>query len=356
MERLVLSARYREVLAAIISDYISDAEPVGSKAVSNRLSYSLSSATIRQVMSELMHMGLLKQPHTSAGRLPTTEGLKYFVENLLEVNELDINEQENIKKRYHLMGDEDLSLPAILQRTSKFLSAISHYAGLVVAPSGQEVIIKHMEFIPLGSRRVLGIFVTRQGQVYNRLLEVDEDYTYPQLEKLSNFCNQSFSGSSLAEAKIKVTKELESKEIEYDRLLKKALLYSELVFSEVPDTDVLVNGETNLLSVPEFQEGEKLRDLMNILDEKRRIVHLLERSEMGQGVRVFIGSETNDTHGSDYGLISANYNGKGRVLGTIGVIGPARMDYGRVIPLVNFTARLISDIITKGIGSIGGNK
>ena len=173
------------------------------------------------------------------------------------------------------------------KKTSKFLSTVSKYAGLVVAPREDGIVVRHMEFIPLGLRRVLGIFVTPQGQIYNRLLDLEEDYTYSELEKLSNYCNESFIGLSLSNAKKKISEELKSQEMDYDKMIRKALLFSELIFDEVQDEEILIDGETNLFSQPEFCEGEKIKELLSMMEEKRRILHLIEMSDVGRGIRFF---------------------------------------------------------------------
>ncbi|MBT3181951.1 MAG: heat-inducible transcription repressor HrcA [Deltaproteobacteria bacterium] len=338
-----LNDRYGDVLDILISDYISSAGPVGSRTISKKYSGHLSPATIRNVMADLTEMGLLKQPHTSAGRVPTSAGMRYYVDSLLKNRELSGHEMEVIRER--CAGDEK-EIGAILGRTSRMLATVSHYAGLVVTPSAERVIFKQIQFVPLSSNRILGIFVSRDGMVQNRLLEVNENLSYADLERISNYCNSAFMGLTLDDALDKVGRELEAEYVEYDRLVKKAMIFSKEVLDHVPKADLVVDGQFQLLDLPEFSESIEFRKVVKELEEKKKILHILERCQDGEGVKIFIGMNSGDRVELDsISLVGAPYKKDGKIVGTLGVIGPMRMDYSRVVPIVDFTAKVLGDVL-----------
>jgi heat-inducible transcriptional repressor len=339
-----LPDRYRDILDILISDYIAAASPVGSRTVAKKYLGHVSPATVRNVMADLTEMGFLKQPHTSAGRIPTCDGMRFYIDSLLKRRELTNTEMEAIKER--CAGDEK-EISAIIARTSKMLARVSHYVGLVVTPSAERVVFRQIQFIPLSRNRILGIFVSRDGLVQNKLIEVSEEFTYPVLERISNFCNNAFFGLTLDEALAKIQREIESEGADYDRLLKKAMAFSKQVLDVVPRSDVVMEGHLHLLDVPEFAESEKFRKIVKDLEEKRKILHVLERCREGDGVKIFIGSDVDDDSEDldTFGVVSAPYRRDGNVVGTLGVIGPARMDYSSIVPIVDFTAKVLSDVL-----------
>lgn len=337
-----LPSRYQEVLDALIADYIASASPVGSRTLSKRLSLRLSPATIRNVMSDLTDMGFLSQPHTSSGRIPTENGLRYYAESLLHVRDLSSEEQTLIRER---CGDGHEGIGQYLRKTSAVLSTISHYVGLVMTPGGGDIHFRHIEFLPLSRGKLLGIFVATNGIVQNRVLEVDGEYTFSDLEKINNFCNRAFSGLNLDEARRKVVLELESAQVEYDRLLTSALLFSEEVFQSVPQSDLMIAGEARLAGVPEFAEVGRLRELLEVLEEKQQLLKLLDRCREAEGVQIFVGSASTDIPSLPASVVTAPYRRDGRVVGMLGVIGPKRMNYSHVIPIVDFTSKLVSDFL-----------
>lgn len=336
-----ISARDRDILEILIADYIATAEPVGSRAIAKRHPARLSAATVRNVMADLEERGYLAQPHTSAGRIPTERAMRYYVDSLVNVRDLEDSEREHIEKRIQCGGT---ALGMVLRSASRILSAISHYAGLVASPHAERIAFKHIEFLPLSSKRLLGIFVAQSGEVQNTVIECDHDYTYPEIERINNFCSAMFMGLTLKEAREKVNCELMHEEARYDKLLARAVTMAHLLLSEVPDGDVFVDGEQQLIDTPEFSEIEPLKAILHALEEKREIRGLLDRCMGSEGVKIFIGSES---HISVEGIsvVAAPYRQGGRVIGTLGVIGPTRMDYSRVIPVVDFTAKLVGDLI-----------
>lgn len=337
-----LSDRDREVFEILVADYIATADPVGSRTIAKKFAGHLSAATIRNVMADLEDRGLVVSPHISAGRLPTDAGFRYYVDSLLKTRELTESEMEAIRER--CLGDER-GIGAVLHRASKMLAQVSRYVGLVVTPAAARMVFKRLDFMPLSRGRILGIFVSQEGLVENRLIEAGEDLTYPELEHIANYCNGYFAGLTIDEALAKIEKEFEKERADYDRLLAKALFFSKQVMESVPRSDVVVDGEVHLLNEPEFAELENFRIVLEKLKEKQNILHVLERCREGEGVRIFIGAGA-DMDGIDaMGLVGAPYSKDGKVIGTLGVIGPKRMDYSRVVPIVDFTAKVIGDAL-----------
>ncbi len=338
-----LNERHGDILDILISDYISSAGPVGSRTIAKKYVGHLSPATIRNVMADLTEMGLLKQPHTSAGRMPTSAGMRYYVDTLLKRRDLSEHEMGVIRER--CAGDEK-EINAILGRTSRMLATVSHYAGLVATPSAKRVIFKQIQFVPLSSNRVLGIFVSRDGMVQNRLIEISEGLSFADLERISNYCNSAFMGLTLDDALGKVEKELDAEYVKYDQLVKKAMIFSKEVLEHVPRADLVVDGQFQLLDLPEFSESIEFKKVVKELEEKKKILHILERCQDGEGVRIFIGMDLEDKGELDsISLVGAPYKKDGKIVGTLGVIGPMRMDYSSVVPIVDFTAKVLGDVL-----------
>lgn len=337
-----LADRHSDILDIIISDYISSALPVGSRTISKKYGARLSPATIRNVMADLTELGLLAQPHTSAGRIPTVVGMRYYVDTLLKQRSLTDEEREAIRER--CKGD-DSEVEGILGRTSKILANVSRYAGLVVMPDSCHVMFKQIEFVPLSRNKILGILVSQDGRVDNRLIEIDEDLSYSELERISNYCTSSFLGLSLDDAMQKISKELESDYVTYDKLIKKALKFSKLVFEGVPRSEIVINGEKQLLDFPEFSDSDKFKKLLEELEEKSKILRLLERCRESENVRIFVGLDSEESGTADVSLIGAPYRVGKDIVGVVGVIGPMRMDYSSVVPIVDFTAKVLGDVL-----------
>ncbi len=338
-----LSKRDQEILDILISDYISTAAPVGSKTIAGKHNANLSPATIRSVMADLEERGLLKQPHTSAGRVPTAEGLRYYVDCLLRCHDLSRDEREKVRRFYN---SNELSVDEVIGRTSKLLSTISNYVGLIQTPGWDRIVFKQLEFIALSRGRLLGIFVSQEGFVQNRVIDVSEEYSYPDLERINRYCNSAFLGLTLEDARAKIASELEIAKRDYDRLLARALVFSQEVFSGVPDSDIIVEGEEHLMDSPEFSDTGRLRELIEVFEEKKELLHLLDRCREVDGVKIFIGAEAGGVAAMEQvSVITAPYRKDGHVIGTIGVIGPTRMDYSRVVPIVDFTAKVLEDIL-----------
>lgn len=337
-----VTKRHLEILDILVSDYIASAQPVGSRAIARKHYGHLSPATIRNVMADLTELGFLVQPHVSAGRVPTAKGMRLYVDTLLKCRDLTSEEMDAIRER--CLGDEQ-RMDALLSRTTRMLAAVSHYAGMVVTPDAGRVIFKQIEFIPLSRGRLLGIFVSQDGMVQNRLIELGEDLSYSEIEKVNNYCNKTFLGLTLEDALDKARKQLEEERADYDRLLKQAMTLSKELMGGIPSSDLVVEGEMQLLSEPEFAETGEFRKVMAAMEEKRSMVKLLERCREADGVRIFVGADAEIGGVESVGIVGAPYLKDGKVVGSLGVIGPMRMDYSRVVPIVDFTSKIVSDVL-----------
>ena len=337
-----VTKRHLEILDILVSDYIASAQPVGSRTIARKHYGHLSPATVRNIMSDLTELGFLAQPHVSAGRIPTAEGMRLYVDTLLKCRDLTSEEMDAIRDR--CAGDEQ-RMDAVLSRTSRMLAAVSHYAGMVVTPDAGKVVFKQIEFVPLSRGRLIGIFVSQDGMVQNRLIELGEDLSYSEIERMNNYCNQSFVGLTLEDALEKTERELERDRADYDRLLRKAMSLSKELLSRIPSSEVMVEGEVQLLSEPEFAEADRFKEVVEAIEHKRAMVKLLERCREAEGVRIFVGADAGMGGMDSVGIVGAPYQKDGKVVGALGVIGPMRMDYSRVVPIVDFTSKIVSDLL-----------
>lgn len=337
-----IDKRSEEILSSLIATFSSTFTPVGSSTLARYLGNHYSSATIRNIMNDLEGAGLLTHRHTSGGRIPTEKGIRYYVDKLLKVEQMADDRVEEIRSRYNA---EMSSVTSVFKRTSALLSGLSSYAGLVVAPMMKDIVIKQMEFISISKGRVLGIFVGRDGLVENRIIKFEESLTHADIEKINNYCNRTFYGLTLSDAKDKLARELHVAKQEYDKMISRALILSQGLLTDMEKAELFVEGGSQLLSVPEFFDSGKASTLINALDEKRRLIDLLNNALESDTINVFIGSESGYDAVADCSLVSASYGKDGKVLGTLGVIGPKRMDYSKVIPIVDCTARLLSDFL-----------
>lgn len=345
---MTLSRRYQEVLGQVVADYIATAEAVGSRCVAKQLPYRLSPATIRNVLKGLEEMGYLHQPHTSAGRIPTEKGLRLYVDTFLERRPLSETEQIKIQEQYHL---HEKDIRSLMHKTSKTLARLSKYVSLVVTPHLEKTRFKHIEFLPLSKGRLLGIFVFQTGVVENRILEIHEELNFRDLEKINNYCNACFFGLTLEEAREKLGKELTRAHQEYDRLTRKALLFSQELFGASSPSELVVDGEAQLLGTKAFSTLSQIKELLESLEEKQQLLTILNSCLESPGVRIFIGAESLSPATKDLSLITSTYAQGDHLLGTIGVIGPTSMDYGKVIAIVDFTAKLVGNLIDQGLKS-----
>ena len=341
-----MNNRSREVFRRVVEGYLADGEPVGSRTLSREFSEDISAATIRNVMQDLEFLGLLGSPHTSAGRIPTQQGLRMFVDGILEVSEVDKNDRKKIDK---IVSDETNQVDDILDDISTTLSGVTQGASLVLTPK-REAPIKHVEFLPLSISQALVVLVFADGHVENRLFKPPPGQTPSSMKEAANFLNALMEGNTLSEAKKLIKNEIDYRRQELDTLARD-LVQSGLALWE--DTEerherLIVKGRANLLNESSQQEDlERVKNLFDDLERKRDIADFLELTEKGEGVRIFIGSENKLFSLTGSSLVVSPYmNSDRKIIGAVGVIGPTRLNYGRIVPVVDYTAQLVGKMIS----------
>ncbi|WP_011583325.1 MULTISPECIES: heat-inducible transcriptional repressor HrcA [Chelativorans] len=343
-----LDARSRDIFRLIVESYLQRGEPVGSRNLSRLLPTQLSPATIRNVMSDLEHLGLIYAPHVSAGRLPTQQGLRFFVDAFMEVGDLSEEERRVIEAQIKASG-RGQSLDHMLTEASQMLSGLSRGAGLVLAAK-TEAPLKHIEFIQLEPRKALAILVSQNGDVENRVIELPAGVTASQLVEASNFLNAHIRGRTLAEAKSEMARLKEETREALDSL-SQSLVEQGLAIWAGAESDtparIIIRGRANLLeNVTAQADLELLRHLFDDLETKEALIQLLGLAEEGPGVRIFIGSENKLFSLSGSSLIVAPYRDQdSRVIGALGIIGPTRLNYARIVPMVDYTAQLVGRLL-----------
>jgi len=339
-----LPKRERELLRAIIQEFIATGDPVGSHAIAPR--YDLSSATVRAVMADLEALGYLQKPHTSAGRVPTEKGFRLYVDSLLRIRGPRPKEKERIEQT---LGPAPLA--ELMEETGKLLHELTHHAAVVIAPNPDRSIFKRIEFVRLRNDRLLAILVTHEGLVQNRLIQLDFPMGLSELEHATNYLNELLGELSLEQIHERLRLERQAEQALYDQLRKKALELARRAFPEAEvEPDVFVTGAASFLDEPSFAEDvETMRKLFAALAEKDRLLHILRRTIEGKGIKIFIGAESEFSDIASVSLIAAPYTQGDRVLGTVAVIGPTRMNYGAVIPVVDYTAKAVSRILADAV-------
>ena len=341
-----MNGRTREVFRRIVESYLENGEPMGSRTLSRSLSEQISSATIRNVMQDLEFLGLLDSPHISAGRIPSELGLRMFVDGLLEVNALDQSDREKLNQSVRI-GEGDVA--ETLDRIGSALSGLTQSASLVLTPK-QEEPIKHIDFVSLAPDRVLVVLVFANGEVENRLFTPPLGQTPSALRQAANFLNSLIEGRTLSEVYAVVSKEVAERRQEIDELAKGMVEKGIAVWQDRGETNerLIVRGRSNLLE-PDTEEKdiERVKSLFDDLERKQDIADFLDLTEKGDGVRIFIGSENKLFSLSGSSLVVSSYmNADLKVIGAIGVIGPKRLNYGRIVPIVDYTAQLVGKIIS----------
>jgi heat-inducible transcriptional repressor len=339
------SERDKNILKIVVEDYIATGEPVGSRTVAKQSDLNLGPASIRNVMADLEELGLLQQPHTSAGRIPTEQGLRLFVDLLLDRKELSAEEQAMIMSAYQTCGAD---MAQLMRGTCRILSALSHYTGIIMAAPLHETLFKRIEFIRIKRNQVLVIFVAASGLVQNRVVEMEEDLGQNELDTITNYLNNRLSGFTLREVRERIVEEMRQEKAAYDQLLQKALQLEEGVPEQRAERDLFIEGQTNILDEPTFADVGRMKELFKTFEEKSLLVKLLDRSMKSQGVQILFGSECGVAGIEGCSLITATYGHPGQFLGILGVIGPLRMNYSRIIPVVDYTAKLLTDMLNPG--------
>lgn len=332
----MLDERAKLLLKALVERYIADGQPVGSRTLSKESGLDLSPATIRNVMSDLEELGLIVSPHTSAGRIPTARGYRLFVDTMLTVK------QGSQYSLHSLAPDQPQK---VLSNAANLLSSLSQFVGVVVAPRRSSV-FRHIEFLRLSERRMLVIIVSPDGDVQNRVIFTAVDYSQSQLVEAANYLNTNYIGLAIEEVRERLKNEVESLRSEIASLMQAAVAVSSEAITDTHD-DVVISGERNLLSVTDFsQDMGHLRRAFELFEQKAQLMRLLEVAGQAEGVRIFIGGESQVVPFEELSIVSSPYEVDGRIVGTLGVIGPTRMAYDRMIQIVDITSKLVSNALS----------
>ena len=331
----MLDERAKLLLKALVERYIAEGQPVGSRTLSKASGLELSPATIRNVMADLEELGLIVSPHTSAGRVPTAKGYRLFVDTMLTVQRHQLNAPELAPEQPQ----------KVIANAAQLLSNLSQFVGVVMAPRRASV-FRHIEFLRLSERRLLVIIVSPDGDVQNRVIFTEADYTPSQLVEAANFLNAHYAGLTMEQVRERLKTEVERLRGEVAALMQAAVNVGSEALSQAQD-DVVISGERNLLAVSEFSSDmHNLRRAFDLFEQKTQILRLLDVSSQAEGVRIFIGGESQVMPFEDLSVVSAPYEVDGQVVGTLGVIGPTRMAYDRMIEIVDITSRLVSNALS----------
>jgi heat-inducible transcriptional repressor len=339
-----LNKRDLQVLEAVVIDYLQSGEPVGSRTISKVYGLKVSPATIRNVMADLEEEDFLYQPHTSAGRVPTEKGLRFYLDRIMRFRELETHESAAIREAFK---NPESDIKELLHLTSRVLSRFCKQAGVVLWPRLSMSRMKHIELVRLRPNRIMVIFISKSGLVHHRLLDWEEDVSQDELDKHGRYLNDILQDIPLGEVKQRILEEMQKEKVLFDELYTRALEISKQFFQFSLDSiEVYIDGQTNLLNNPEFADVERMRRLLGAFEDKSRIVKLLDRTlQTSSGVQIILGPESELEDLSEISLISSPYRRGSTLLGVLGVIGPVRMDYSRIIPVVEFTANLLSELM-----------
>ena len=333
----MLDDRAKLLLKSLVERYIADGQPVGSRTLSKASGLELSPATIRNVMSDLEELGLIASPHTSAGRIPTARGYRLFVDTMLTAQRQELQAPS-------LQPDQPQK---VIANAAQLLSSLSHFVGVVMAPKRSSV-FRHIEFLRLSERRLLVIIVSPEGDVQNRVLFTEADYSQSQLVEAANYLNANFAGMAIAQVRARVQQDLVKLQGEIAALMQAAVQVSSEALTQ-EEGDVVISGERNLLSVSDFSHDmSHLRRAFELFEQKSQLMRLLDVSSQAEGVRIYIGGESQIVPMEELSVVSAPYEVDGQVVGTLGVIGPTRMPYDRMIQIVDITARLVGNALSQG--------
>jgi heat-inducible transcriptional repressor len=335
----MLDDRAKLLLKALVERYIADGQPIGSRTLSRASGLELSPATIRNVMSDLEELGLIASPHTSAGRIPTARGYRLFVDTMLTVNRQDIPTAVSSST---LAAEQPQK---VITNAAQLLSNLSQFVGVVMAPR-RSSIFRHIEFMRLSEKRILVIIVAPDGDVQNRVIFTESDYTQSQLVEASNLITMHYAGLTIEQVREKLKNEIEQLRSEIAVLMHAAVQVNSEAMSQA-EGEVVISGERNLLSVSDFStDMGQLRRAFNLFEQKAQIMRLLDVSSQAEGVRIFIGGESQVVPFEELSIVSAPYEVDGQIVGTLGVIGPTRMAYDRMIQIVDITSKLVSNALS----------
>ncbi|MFV1972680.1 MAG: heat-inducible transcriptional repressor HrcA [Thiohalobacterales bacterium] len=329
--------RTQHMLKVLIDRYIRDGQPVGSRTLSRDAGLDLSPATIRNVMSDLEELGFITSPHTSAGRVPTVAGYRFFVDTLLNVKPLDAKSVEQLRSELGI----ELATSELLESATGLLSGVTALAGVVTLPRHEHALFSRVEFLPLSDNRVLGILVTSEGEVQNRMIMTERVCSPAELQQASNYLNELFAGKDLSAVRGTLLNEMQEARSTMNRMMMTAMQMADQILEKNQSEDYIMAGQTNLMEFHELCDIDKLRNLFDAFNKKREILSLLDQCVHGDGIQIFIGEESGYQTLDECSMVTAPYQVDGQIVGVLGVIGPTRMAYDRVIPIVDATARLL---------------
>jgi len=336
-----LDERAQILLKTLIEHYVSDGQPMGSNALLQHSGLGLSPATIRNIMSDLEAHGFVASPHTSAGRVPTQQGYRFFVDSLLNVQPLETQQIQQLESTLKSTDQQELITTA-----ADMLSHLTQFAGMILIPKRKALVFKHLEFMPLSDKRILVIIVATDGSVQNRIILSDTPYSTSDLTEASNYFNAHYTGQTFEEARHQLHTDLKKMQADISRLMA-AALDTDAENSAKNKEDVIIAGERNLLNVDELATNvTTLRKLFDVFEQRSSLMQLLDNSQKGEGVQIFIGGESGYSPLDECSMVTSPYELDGQVVGTLGVIGPTRMAYERVIPIVDITAKLLSNALS----------
>lgn len=341
MLNVSLDKRAQILLKTLVEHYISDGQPIGSRTLLQHSGLDVSPATIRNVMSDLEQLGFITSPHTSAGRIPTQKGYRLFVDSLLTVKPLENNAFQQLKE-----GLNSPSQTALINNAADMLSQLTQFAGVVLTPKRKRIAFKHLEFLALSEKKLLVIIVTQDGNVQNRVIVTEKPYSAAELTQASNYFNANYQGFTLEEVQQKLHAELKQMQADMNKLMSAALEATQSDTNTEKEA-VVIAGERNLLQVDELSTNvTSLRKLFEIFERRTSLMQLLDSSQRAEGIQIFIGGESGYLPLDECSMVTAPYEADGQVVGTLGVIGPTRMAYERVIPIVDVTAKLLSNALS----------
>ncbi|MFP4070952.1 MAG: heat-inducible transcriptional repressor HrcA [Desulfovibrionales bacterium] len=338
-----LSQREIEILATIVEDYIERAAPIGSRTVAKKSSLGLGPASIRNIMADLTEKGYLEQPHTSAGRVPSTAGFRFYVDRLVKVQPLSEAEKQTIKAQ---LDDTDLELSEVFKRASRLLSSFSKQVSMVLAPNRSAARWKQIEFVMIRKGLVMAILLLQEGIVENKVITVSDEITADDLVKYRNYLNEIFQGKTVSEVRTHLLREMQQARERFNRLYQKALLLARKTFED-DEREMFVDGTVNILDQPEFADMETMREIFKVLEERSKLLELLDKITGKGGIKIVFGREAMLEEFPYCGLVSSAYGTEQSVHGALGIIGPLRMDYAKMVPVVDFTAQMLSNVLKK---------
>ncbi|CAN5601930.1 heat-inducible transcriptional repressor HrcA [soil metagenome] len=347
-----LNLRARQILYAVISEFVATGEPVGSRTISKKAGIDLSPASIRNVLSDLEELGYLAQPHTSAGRIPTERAFRLFVDALMEIRQLSIEEHAHIRDYLEAVepGKD------VLRETGKLLSELTGTAAVVVTPKGEGTMLRSVRFVSLGPEELLAVLVMKNGTVANRFLQTK--HTQDELVRIHNLLDDVIEGRSLKDVRELFARRLTGERVQYDELRRRAFELGTAAIADVPiapESQIVIEGHAKLFEQPEFSDAHNLKSVMSALDERDRLVALLDATMAAEAARVVVGSEAGGLGGGQLAIVGASFTQDGQRVGTVGIIGPTRMDYPKIIPIVTATANAMTTLSDQGKRDPGKN-